>query len=46
MCIRDSPSPFVMELPQYHFPAPKGVLLHMWERGKAFIITSFRSGKF
>lgn len=32
------PSPFVMELPQYHFPAPKGVLLHMWERGKAFII--------
>lgn len=32
------PSPFVMELPQYHFPAPKGVLIHMWERGKAFII--------
>ena len=27
-----------MELPQYHFPAPKGVLIHMWERGKAFII--------
>ncbi|WP_195277302.1 ferrous iron transport protein B [Anaerotruncus rubiinfantis] len=32
------PAPFVMELPQYHFPAPKGVLIHMWERGKAFII--------
>lgn len=32
------PAPFVMELPQYHFPAAKGVLLHMWERGKAFII--------
>lgn len=32
------PAPFVMELPQYHLPAPKGVLLHMWERGKAFII--------
>lgn len=32
------PSPFVMELPQYHFPAAKGVLIHMWERGKAFII--------
>ncbi|MCI9273823.1 MAG: ferrous iron transport protein B [Clostridiales bacterium] len=32
------PAPFVMELPQYHTPAPKGVFLHMWERGKAFII--------
>ncbi len=32
------PAPFVMELPQYHFPAAKGVLLHMWERGKAFMI--------
>ncbi len=32
------PAPFVMELPQYHLPAPKGVLLHLWERGKAFII--------
>ena len=32
------PAPFVMELPQYHIPAPKGVLMHMWERCKAFII--------
>ena len=32
------PAPFVMELPQYHIPSPKGVLIHMWERGKAFII--------
>ena len=32
------PAPFVMELPQYHFPAVKGVLLHMWERVKSFII--------
>ncbi len=32
------PAPFVMELPQYHLPAPKGVLIHMWERSKAFII--------
>lgn len=31
------PSPFVMELPQYHIPSAKGVLMHMWERGKAFI---------
>ncbi|MBW6411721.1 ferrous iron transport protein B [Clostridium weizhouense] len=32
------PAPFVMELPQYHLPSLKGVLMHMWERGKAFII--------
>ncbi|MCA0622727.1 ferrous iron transport protein B [Clostridioides difficile] len=32
------PSPFVMELPQYHIPSAKGVLIHMWDRGKAFII--------
>ena len=32
------PAPFVMELPQYHLPAAKGVLIHMWERAKAFMI--------
>jgi ferrous iron transport protein B len=32
------PAPFVMELPAYHFPAPKGVLIHIWERSRAFII--------
>ena len=32
------PSPFVMELPQYHIPSLKGVLMHVWERGKAFIV--------
>lgn len=31
-------SPFVMELPQYHFPQPKTVLFHTWERLKGFII--------
>lgn len=32
------PAPFVMELPQYHIPSLRGVLTHMWERGKSFII--------
>ena len=32
------PAPFVMELPAYHIPSLKGVLIHMWDRGKAFII--------
>lgn len=32
------PAPFVMELPQYHVPSAKTVLLHVWERLKGFII--------
>lgn len=31
------PSPFVMELPQYHVPSVKGLWVHMWERGSSFI---------
>ena len=32
------PAPCVMELPQYHIPSAKTVLLHVWERLKGFII--------
>ena len=32
------PAPFVMELPQYHIPQVKTVLLYVWERLKGFII--------
>ena len=32
------PAPFVMELPDYRLPRIKGVGIHMWEKGKAFII--------
>ena len=32
------PAPFVMELPQYHVPQAKTILLHVWERLKGFII--------
>ncbi|MDK2787681.1 MAG: ferrous iron transport protein [Epulopiscium sp.] len=31
------PAPFVMELPPYHVPGLKNVLLHMWDRAKSFI---------
>ncbi len=31
-------APFVMELPAYHMPSLKGVLLHTWERGKGYAI--------
>ncbi|WFR55247.1 ferrous iron transport protein B [Anaerocolumna sp. AGMB13025] len=31
------PAPFIMELPAYHVPGLKGILIHVWERAKAFI---------
>ena len=35
---KGEPAPFVMELPQYHITSFKGVILHMWDRAKAFIV--------
>ncbi|MBS5864879.1 ferrous iron transport protein B [Olegusella massiliensis] len=32
------PAPFVMELPDYHFPSIKSWFLHVWERVKSFIV--------
>jgi ferrous iron transport protein B len=29
--------PFVMELPPYHMPTLKGVIIHMWERGSLYL---------
>ena len=31
-------APFIMELPQYHLPTVKSVLLSMWERVKSYIV--------
>ena len=31
-------SHFVMELPPYRWPTVNGVLVHMWQRGKAFLV--------
>ena len=36
-------APFVMELPAYHLPQAKTVLLHTWERLKGFIRKPERS---
>ncbi len=30
-------APFVMELPQYHIPSPRNVILHVWERIWGFL---------
>ena len=31
------PAPFVIGAPAYHMPSFKGVMIHVWERAKAFI---------
>lgn len=36
------PTHFIMELPPYHLPRPRHILLHTWERLKIFIL---RAGK-
>ncbi|HIZ54921.1 MAG TPA: ferrous iron transport protein B [Firmicutes bacterium] len=38
---KGNPVPFVMELPAYRLPAPRSVLLHMWEKAKDFIRKAF-----
>ena len=35
-------TPFIMELPPYHLPTLKGILIHTWDRLKGFI---FRAGR-
>ena len=31
-------SPFVLELPQYHLPSLRSILIRTWEKGKGFLI--------
>jgi len=33
-------TPFVMELPPYRLPTLRGSLLHMWRRGRAYIVNA------
>lgn len=40
--LRGDPSPLLMELPLYHAPSLKTILLHTWQRLKGFV---FRAGK-
>jgi ferrous iron transport protein B len=35
--IRGEQTPFVMELPVYHWPTPRGMLIHTWSRTWMFI---------
>jgi ferrous iron transport protein B len=40
--LRGQVTPFVMELPPYHVPTIKGVLLRTWERTRSFIVRAGR----
>ncbi len=40
---RGEPAHFIMELPPYHMPRPKHILLHTWDRLVGFL---WRAGKF
>ncbi|MGD9919031.1 MAG: Fe(2+) transporter permease subunit FeoB [Paenirhodobacter sp.] len=40
--LRGEVTPFVMELPPYHLPTFKGVMLRTWERTKGFVIRAGR----
>ncbi|MDP2195969.1 MAG: Fe(2+) transporter permease subunit FeoB [Rhodocyclaceae bacterium] len=40
--LKGEATPFIMELPPYHLPTLKGVLIHTWDRLKSFI---FRAGR-
>ncbi|RRC92433.1 ferrous iron transport protein B [Erysipelotrichaceae bacterium OH741_COT-311] len=35
---KGDPAPFIMELPDYKLPRFKGVVIHMWDKAKHFII--------
>lgn len=35
--LKGEAAPFIMELPPYRIPTFKGLLIHMWDRGKGFV---------
>lgn len=39
--MRGEASPFIMELPLYHMPGAKNLLLHLWDKAKHFIQKAF-----
>lgn len=40
--LKGETTPFVMELPLYHLPSPKTVMVHAWDRLKGFITRAGR----
>ena len=40
--LKGEPTPFIMELPPYHLPTVRGVLIHAWERLMGFVVRAGR----
>ncbi len=40
--LKGEATPFIMELPPYHLPTARGILMHTWERLKSFIVRAGR----
>jgi hypothetical protein len=40
--LKGEATPFIMELPPYHLPTVKGILIHTWDRLRSFM---FRAGR-
>ena len=38
---RGEPAPFIMELPEYHLPQFKSLMIHLWDKAKHFVKKAF-----
>ncbi len=39
--LRGDPAPFIMELPEYHWPQFKSLMIHLWDKAKHFVKKAF-----
>jgi ferrous iron transport protein B len=39
--MRGKTPPFIMELPQYHMPEPKSLMIHLWDKLKGYVKKAF-----
>ncbi len=39
--MRGKTPPFIMELPQYHMPQPKSLMIHLWDKLKGYVKKAF-----
>ncbi len=39
--LRGDPTPFIMELPAYHWPQFKALMIHLWDKAKHFVKKAF-----
>ncbi len=39
--LRGDAAPFIMELPQYHWPKFKSLMIHLWDKAKHFVKKAF-----